>query len=75
MSLSSHSQAMDMINIAIARDATRRGLLGSRHADPVVPDSPSRLTRARRALTLTRGRRAPARSAPVTTRACRPRPN
>jgi hypothetical protein len=50
--------AMDLINIAIARDASERALLGARLDDPVVPDSPSRLTRARRALARTRRRRA-----------------
>jgi hypothetical protein len=41
---------MDPIHITFARDASRRALLGARLDDPVVPDSPSLLTRARRAL-------------------------
>jgi hypothetical protein len=69
MELRAHPLAMDLINIAIARDASRRALLGARLDDPVVPDSPSRLNRARRALARTRGRRPPARSAPVVTQA------
>jgi hypothetical protein len=47
---------MDLINIAIARDASKRALVGARLDDPVVPDSPGLLTRARRALARTRGR-------------------
>ena len=58
---------MDLINIAIARDASRRALVGARLDDPVVPDSPSLLIRARRALAHTRGPRPPARSAPLVT--------
>jgi hypothetical protein len=53
---------MDLLNIAIARDASNRALLGARLDDPVVPDTPGLLTRARRALARTRGRR-PARHA------------
>jgi hypothetical protein len=41
---------MDLINISFARDASGRALLGARLDDPVVPDSPGRLTRARRGL-------------------------
>ncbi len=48
---------MDPIHITFARDASRRALLGARLDDPVVPDSPSLLTRARRALARTRWRR------------------
>jgi hypothetical protein len=66
---------MDLINIAIARDASRRALLGARLDDPVVPDSPSLLTRARRALARTRERRPPARSAPVVTHARQAHPD
>jgi len=73
MNFRAHPLAMDLINIAIARDASRRALLGARLDDPVVPDPPSLLTRARRALARTPGRRQPARSAPVVTR-CRPAP-
>jgi hypothetical protein len=56
---------MDLINIAIARDASRRALLGTRLDDPVVPDSPSLITRARRALARTRGRPAARAQRPV----------
>jgi hypothetical protein len=71
MGLRAHPLAMDLIHIAIARDASRRALLGARLDDPVVPDSPSLLTRARRALARTRRRRPAARRAPAVTR---PRP-
>jgi hypothetical protein len=63
MELGAHSLAMDPIPITIACDASRRALLGARLDDPVVPDSPSLLTRASRALARTRGRR-PAAAAP-----------
>jgi hypothetical protein len=66
---------MDLINIAIARDASRRALLGARVDDPVVPDSPSLLTRARRALAGRRGQRRPARSARVVTQARQAHPD
>ena len=56
---------MDLINIAIARDASRRALLGGRLDDPIVPDSPSLLTRARRALVPRRRPRPSARGAAV----------
>jgi hypothetical protein len=76
MKLRAHPLAMDLINIAIARDASRRALLGARLDDPVVPDPPSLLlTRARRALARTRGRRPPARSAPVVTQARQAHPD
>jgi hypothetical protein len=54
---------MDPIPISFARDASRRALLGARLDDPVVPDSPSVLTRASRALARTRWRRQAARRA------------
>lgn len=57
MAIEAHPLVMDLLNIAIARDSTKRALLGARLDDPVVPDSPSLLTRARRALARTRGRR------------------
>jgi hypothetical protein len=60
---------MDPINITFARDASKRALIGGRLDDPVVPDSPSLLARARRALARTRGRRPRARSAPVVAQA------
>jgi hypothetical protein len=41
---------MDLLNIYIARDASKRGVLGAHADDPVVNDSPGLLTRARRAL-------------------------
>jgi hypothetical protein len=56
---------MDPIHITFARDASRRGLLGARLDDPVVPDSPGLLTRARRALARTRGRQPAARRVAV----------
>ena len=71
MELGAHPLAMDPIHITFARDASRRALLGGRLDDPVVPDSPSLLTRARRTLARTRGRRPAARHAPALKR---PRP-
>ena len=68
MEVRAHPLAMDLINIAIARDASRRALLGARLDDPVVPDSPGLLTRARRALPRTRRRQLPARRGPSVTR-------
>jgi hypothetical protein len=65
--------AMDLINIAIARDASERGLLGARLDDPVVPDSPGLLRRARRALARKGGRRTAGRRAAATP-AAPPRP-
>jgi hypothetical protein len=64
MELRAHPLAMDPIHITFARDASRRALLGGRLDDPVVPDSPSLVTRAGRALARARGRRPPARTAP-----------
>ena len=75
MLLKAHPLAMDLINLAFARDATRRALLGARLDVPVMPDSPSLLTRGRRALARTRGRRPPTRSAPVVTQARQAHPD
>jgi hypothetical protein len=61
MMLLAHPLAMDLINIAIARDASSRGLLGARLDDPVVPETPGLLTRARRKLARSRGQRPAAR--------------
>ena len=67
---------MDIFNLAIAHDASRRALLGARLDDPVVPDSPSSLlTPARRALARTRGRRPTARCAPVVAQARQAHPD
>jgi hypothetical protein len=57
MEVEAHSLVMDLLNVSIARDSCRRALLGARLDDPVVPDSPSLFTRARRALARIRGRR------------------
>jgi hypothetical protein len=65
---------MDPINITFARDASRRALLGARLDDPVVPESPGLLTRARRALARTRGRRPTATPAPAVSKPAPARP-
>ena len=75
MRLNAHPVVMDLFNIAVTHDATTRALLGARLDDPVVPDSPTLLTRARRVLARTRGRRPPARSAPVVTQARQAHPD
>ena len=57
---------MDPIPILIARNASARALTGARPDDPVVRDaSPGLLSRMRRALALTRGRRQDAARAPA----------